>query len=138
MLGDIYAGAQLRFTKPISLNTLIKRIDETEWNALGVDVKDNGCESPFEKAACEGRKGAGQMFTPRVLIQTFVWCVNPGTRSHRNAAIRDPACQPIARPANRTVSVPTGASDNACRGSGDYFCRLSVSPPQDGAVERLT
>jgi hypothetical protein len=34
-LGSIYAGAQSRFTKPVSLKTLINRIDETEWTALG-------------------------------------------------------------------------------------------------------
>jgi type I restriction enzyme R subunit len=39
ILGDIYAGAQSRFANPVSLKRLVTLIDETEWTALGVDVK---------------------------------------------------------------------------------------------------
>ncbi len=67
ILGDIFAGAQSRFTKPVSLKTLIHQIDTTEWTALNVDVKADAYEGLLEKAASEGKKGAGQMFTPRVL-----------------------------------------------------------------------
>jgi len=74
ILGDIFAGAQSRFTKPVNLQKLIGLIDETEWTALGVDVKAAAFEGLLEKAAAEGKKGAGQYFTPRVLIQTMVHC----------------------------------------------------------------
>lgn len=92
ILGDIYAGAQSRFTKPVSLKTLIHRIDETEWTALGVDVKAQAFEGLLEKAASEGKKGAGQFFTPRVLIQSIVRCMKPDPRVHKDFAICDPAC----------------------------------------------
>jgi len=59
ILGDIYAGAQSRFTKPASLKQLIANIDETEWTALNVDVKAQAYEGLLEKAASEGKKGAG-------------------------------------------------------------------------------
>jgi type I restriction enzyme M protein len=91
-LGSIYAGAQSRFTKPVSLKTLINRIDETEWTALGVDVKAAAYEGLLEKAASEGKKGAGQLFTPRVLIQSVVRCIKPDPRGHKDFAICDPAC----------------------------------------------
>lgn len=91
-LGDIYAGAQSRFTKPVSLKTLINCIDETEWTALGVDVKAAAYEGLLEKAASEGKKGAGQMFTPRVLIRSIVRCVKPDPRGRKSFAICDPAC----------------------------------------------
>jgi type I restriction enzyme M protein len=91
-LGSIYAGAQSRFTKPVSLKTLINRIDETEWTALGVDVKADAYEGLLEKAASEGKKGAGQMFTPRKLIQAIVRCVKPDPRGRKDFAICDPAC----------------------------------------------
>jgi type I restriction enzyme M protein len=37
-----------------------------------VDVKAAAFEGLLEKAASEGKKGAGQYFTPRVLIQSIV------------------------------------------------------------------
>ena len=92
VLGDIYAGAQSRFTKPASLKQLIHSIDETEWTSLGVDVKASAYEGLLEKAASEGKKGAGQYFTPRVLIQAIVRCMRPDPRAHKEFTICDPAC----------------------------------------------
>jgi type I restriction enzyme M protein len=91
-LASIYAGAQSRFAKPVSLKTLINRIDETEWTALGVDVKAAAYEGLLEKAASEGKKGAGQLFTPRVLIKSIVRCIKPDPRSRKDFTICDPAC----------------------------------------------
>src|SRR6202007_2925442 len=92
ILGDIYAGAQSRFNNPVNLKRLITLIDETEWTSLGVDVKAAAYEGLLEKAASEGKKGAGQYFTPRVLIQAIVRCMKPDPRAHRNFTICDPAC----------------------------------------------
>src|SRR5438309_612045 len=39
ILGDIFAGAQSRFSNPVNLRKLIGLIDETEWTSLDVDVK---------------------------------------------------------------------------------------------------
>ncbi len=49
-------------------------------------------EGLLEKAASEGKKGAGQYFTPRVLIESIVRCVRPDPRPRRDFAICDPAC----------------------------------------------
>ncbi len=65
ILGDIFAGRQSRFNNPVNLKKLIGLIDETEWTALDVDVKAAAFEGLLEKAASEGKKGAGQYFTPR-------------------------------------------------------------------------
>src|SRR5438034_6813265 len=92
VLGDIYAGAQSRFNNPVNLKTLISLIDETEWTSLGVDVKAAAFEGLLEKAASEGKKGAGQYFTPRILIQALVRCVKPDPRTHKEFTICDPAC----------------------------------------------
>jgi type I restriction enzyme M protein len=46
----------------------------------------------LEKAASEGKKGAGQYFTPRILIQSIVRCVKPDPRAHDEFTIYDPAC----------------------------------------------
>jgi type I restriction enzyme M protein len=92
ILGDIYAGAQSRFADPVNLKRLVNLIDETEWTALGVDVKAHAYEGLLEKAASEGKKGAGQYFTPRVLIQTMVRCLKPDPRGNPSFTVCDPAC----------------------------------------------
>ena len=92
ILGDIYSGAQSRFNNPVNLKKLIHLIDETEWMSLGVDVKADAYEGLLEKAASEGKKGAGQYFTPRVLIQSIVRCLRPDPRVYPTFTISDPAC----------------------------------------------
>jgi len=92
LLGDIFAGAVSRFNNPANLKRLIDLIDETEWTALEVDIKAAVFEGLLEKAASEGKKGAGQYFTPRRLIQSIVRCVRPDPRVAPDFAICDPAC----------------------------------------------
>lgn len=92
ILGDIYAGAQSRFANPVSLKKLIGLVDEIEWTSLATDVKADAYEGLLEKAAAEGKKGAGQYFTPRVAIQSIVRCMKPDPRAHAEFTISDPAC----------------------------------------------
>jgi type I restriction enzyme M protein len=92
LLGEIFTGAVSRFNKAANLKRLIGLIDETEWTALEVDVKAAVFEGLLEKAASEGKKGAGQYFTPRLLIQTIVRCVKPDPRAHEEFTLCDPAC----------------------------------------------
>jgi type I restriction enzyme M protein len=92
LLGDIFTQATSRFTNPINLRRLIDMIDEEEWSALDVDVKGAAFEGLLEKAASEGKKGAGQYFTPRVLIQTICRVMKPDPRGRAGFTISDPAC----------------------------------------------
>ena len=92
ILGDIFSGAQSRFSNPVNLQKLIGLIDETEWTELDTDVKAAVFEGLLEKAAAEGKKGAGQYFTPRLLIQSMVRCIRPDPRTSKDFAIGDPAC----------------------------------------------
>ncbi len=92
LLGDIFTQATSRFTNPINLRRLIDMIDEEEWSALDVDVKGAAFEGLLEKAASEGKKGAGQYFTPRVLIQTICRLMKPDPRGRTDFTISDPAC----------------------------------------------
>lgn len=91
VLGDIYSGAMSRFANPVNLKRLINLIDEIEWTSLNVDVKAAAYEGLLEKSAAEGKKGAGQFFTPRVLIQSIVRCMKPDPREKKNYTICDPA-----------------------------------------------
>jgi type I restriction enzyme M protein len=92
LLGDIFARAASRFNNPVNLKRLIDLIDETKWTTLEIDIKAAVFEGLLEKAASEGKKGAGQYFTPRRLIQSIVRCVRPDPRVHPELAICDPAC----------------------------------------------
>jgi type I restriction enzyme M protein len=91
MLGDIYAGAMSRFSNPVNLKRLVNLIDEIEWTTLNIDVKAAAYEGLLEKSASEGKKGAGQYFTPRILIQSVVRCVQPDPRGRDGFTIHDPA-----------------------------------------------
>ena len=92
ILGDIFAGAQNRFNNPVNLGKLIGLIDETEWISVDTDIKAAAFEGLLEKAASEGKKGAGQYFTPRALIQSIVRCTKPDPRVSKSFTIDDPAC----------------------------------------------
>jgi len=92
LLGDIFSGSQSRFSNPVNLKRLLTTIDETEWTAIDVSVKAEAFEGLLEKAASEGKKGAGQYFTPRLLIRGIVRCMQPDPRKHAEFTICDPAC----------------------------------------------
>lgn len=92
LLGDIFRGADSRFGNPVNLKKLIALIDEEEWASLGLDVKGKAFEDLLEKAASEGKKGAGQYFTPRYAIESIVRVMNPDPRGRKEFRIMDPAC----------------------------------------------
>ena len=92
ILGDIFTQAMPRFNNPVNLKRIINMIDEEDWTSMDVDVKGAAFEGLLEKAASEGKKGAGQYFTPRVLIQSIVKVMKPDPRADRDFTICDPAC----------------------------------------------
>ena len=60
LLGDIFAQSVPRFNNSVNLKRLIAMIDEEDWSTMDVDVKGAAFEGLLEKAASEGKKGAGQ------------------------------------------------------------------------------
>src|SRR3990170_4799737 len=92
ILGDIFAQSMPRFNNPVNLKRLLVLIDEEEWTEMDVDVKGQAFEGLLEKAASEGKKGAGQYFTPRVLIQSIIRLMKPDPRTAKDFTICDPAC----------------------------------------------
>jgi type I restriction enzyme M protein len=92
LLGDIFAQSMPRFNNPVNLKRLITMIDEEDWSSMDVDVKGAAFEGLLERAASEGKKGAGQYFTPRVLIQSIVRVMKPDPRLSTDFTISDPAC----------------------------------------------
>jgi type I restriction enzyme M protein len=92
ILGDIFTEAMPRFNNPVNLKKVMNMIDKEDWSAMEVDVKGAAFEGLLEKAAAEGKKGAGQYFTPRVLIRSIINVMKPDPRGRREFKICDPAC----------------------------------------------
>lgn len=92
LLGDIFAQSMPRFNNPVNLKRIITMIDEEDWSSMDVDVKGQAFEGLLERAASEGKKGAGQYFTPRPLIKSIVRVMKPDPRGKPDFKIADPAC----------------------------------------------
>lgn len=88
MLGAIFFKAQNKIQDPAKLSRLVQLIDAENWISLDTDTKGDLYEGLLQKNAEDTKSGAGQYFTPRVLIQAMVQCVQP----HPMKTIADPAC----------------------------------------------
>jgi len=143
ILGDIFGGAQNRFTNPVNLGKLIGLIDETEWISIDTDIKAEAFEGLLEKAASEGKKGAGQYFTPRILIQSIIRCVKPDPRVSKSFLIDDPACGTggFLIAAYEWLKAETGGAfdrDTAKRIRGEtYFGQELVARPRRLALMNM-
>ncbi len=92
ILGKIFTQAMPRITNPVNLKRLINMIDEEDWSSMDVDVKGEAFEGLLERSASEGKKGAGQYFTPRPLIRTMVRLMKPDPRTNAEFTVCDPSC----------------------------------------------
>lgn len=92
IMGKIFTQAMPRITNPVNLKRLINMIDEEDWGSMNVDVKGQAFEGLLEKSASEGKKGAGQYFTPRPLIQSMIRLMKPDPRNKADFSICDPSC----------------------------------------------
>lgn len=92
ILGKIFTQAMPRINNPVNLKRLINMVDEEDWSSMDVDVKGEAFEGLLEKSASEGKKGAGQYFTPRPLIQSMVRVMKPDPRTKADFTIADPSC----------------------------------------------
>lgn len=88
MLGAIFFKAQNKIQDPAKLARLVQMIDAEEWVGMDADTKGDLYEGLLQKNAEDTKSGAGQYFTPRVLIQAMVECVQPEPMK----TIADPAC----------------------------------------------
>jgi len=88
LLGVIFRKSQNKIQDPAKLKRLLKLIDEEVWVGLDVDIKGEIYEGLLEKNAQDTKSGAGQYFTPRVLINAMVKVTNPKPEE----TIADPAC----------------------------------------------
>ncbi|WP_375562790.1 N-6 DNA methylase [Bernardetia sp. OM2101] len=92
ILGQIFAEPVSRIKNPLVLQELIQEIDNINWTELDADVVGLAFEELIGKVASEGKKGAGQYFTPRPLIQSIVRVMQPNPFITENYKIADVAC----------------------------------------------
>jgi len=89
LIAAIYDNAATHIREPRHLSQLIADIDQLDWFAEEHDRDDLGdmYEGLLEKNASETKSGAGQYFTPRVLIDSIVSLMQP----QPGEVIQDPA-----------------------------------------------
>ena len=85
---EIYAGARSNIEEPKNLEKIIVSIDALDWYSAKEEGLGNLYEGLLEKNANEKKSGAGQYFTPRVLIDVMVELTAPQAGERCN----DPAC----------------------------------------------
>lgn len=84
---EIFANASSFLKKPATLTALVTAIDEIDWYSAKTEGLGDLYEGLLEKNANEKKSGAGQYFTPRVLIDSMVALMQP----QLGETIQDPA-----------------------------------------------
>ena len=85
---EIYQGASTNIDEPKNLEKIITTIDGLDWFSAREEGLGNLYEGLLEKNASEKKSGAGQYFTPRVLIDVMTRLSKPQAGERCN----DPAC----------------------------------------------
>lgn len=85
---QIYQGSATNIEEPKNLEKIITTIDGLDWYSAKEEGLGNLYEGLLEKNASEKKSGAGQYFTPRVLIDVMVKLIDPkpGERCNDPAA----------------------------------------------------
>jgi type I restriction enzyme M protein len=87
LVKEIFANASSFIKKPATLSTLVTEIDKIDWYSARQEGLGDLYEGLLEKNANEKKSGAGQYFTPRVLIDSMVAVMRPTLAD----TIQDPA-----------------------------------------------
>ena len=106
---EIYAGASTNIDEPKNLEKIIASIDALDWYSARDEGLGNLYEGLLEKNANEKKSGAGQYFTPRVLIDVMVRLLDPKAGELCN----DPACG--------TFGFMIAARNHVYEATGEFF-----------------
>lgn len=87
LVKEIFANASSFIKKPATLSTLVSELDKLDWYSARQEGLGDLYEGLLEKNANEKKSGAGQYFTPRVLIDSMVAVMKPTL----DDIIQDPA-----------------------------------------------
>ena len=83
----IYANASSVITKPATLGSLVTSLNDLDWYSAREEGLGDMYEGLLEKNATESKRGAGQYFTPRPLIESMVELMQPKA----GEIVQDPA-----------------------------------------------
>ncbi|QIH79142.1 N-6 DNA methylase [Macrococcoides canis] len=108
-LNTIYSNASSNIDEPKNLEKIIKNIDGLDWYSAKHEGLGDLYEGLLEKNASETKSGAGQYFTPRVLIDVMVELIDPKVGER----INDPAAG--------TFGFMISADHHLKKQSDDYF-----------------
>ena len=111
----IFQNAATIVREPVNLRKLIDAIDALHWFSEERDAFGDTYEGLLQKMAEETKRGAGQYFTPRVLIDVVVRLMQPKV----GEVIQDPAAG--------TGGFLIAADHYMREGTDDYF---ALSPKQ--------
>ncbi|MCG7562442.1 N-6 DNA methylase [Pseudoalteromonas sp. McH1-42] len=92
----IFANAATCIRKPATLNKLVTEIDNLDWYSAKQEGLGDMYEGLLEINASEKKSGAGQYFTPRVLIEVMVELLKPTPKDKRNGQTGDVIVDPTA------------------------------------------
>jgi type I restriction enzyme M protein len=92
ILGAIFEEPVSRVKNGDVLKALIKEIDSIAWTEIDADVVGLAFEELIGRVANEGKKGAGQYFTPRPLIKAIVNVMKPNPFEKEDFKLCDVAC----------------------------------------------
>ncbi len=106
---EIYQGSATNIDEPKNLEKIITTINGLDWLSAREEGLGNLYEGLLEKNANEKKSGAGQYFTPRVLIDVMVRMMKPQPGERCN----DPACG--------TFGFMIAASQYVRDSSDDFF-----------------
>lgn len=84
---EIFSNASSFIKKPTTLTALVTAIDTIDWYSAKQEGLGDLYEGLLEKNANEKKSGAGQYFTPRILIDSMVKLMQP----QLGEVIQDPA-----------------------------------------------
>ena len=87
LVNQIFDNASSFIKKPTTFSTLVTDINDLDWYSARQESMGNLYEGLLEKNATESKSGAGQYFTPRVLIDSMVSVLKP----RLDDIIQDPA-----------------------------------------------
>lgn len=87
MVQAIFDNASTFIREPQNLTTIVSAIDDLDWYSEERDQFGDLYEGLLQKNAEETKRGAGQYFTPRVLIEVLVRLMQPKP----GEVIQDPA-----------------------------------------------
>jgi type I restriction enzyme M protein len=87
LVQSIFANASTSLRQPRNLRKLVESIDALDWYSARTEGLGDLYEGLLERNANETKSGAGQYFTPRVLIESIVELVKP----QAGEVVQDPA-----------------------------------------------